>query len=119
MTDVELCEAMELLGVSAQDITGVKHAPMLEQAQVELERLQARATQNLKKAAKFLHPDVNGGDAEKTRIFKNLVQVAQDLAKTEIRSVRLVPRRTVSISAILHGTAGVQYTVCYGSDWRI
>lgn len=85
MTDSELCDAMELLGISPSDIQEVKVAPSHERAVQLLKDLKLKARANFKQAAKFLHPDKTGGDKEATRVFRNLVKVVEDLEATELK----------------------------------
>ena len=61
MTDAEISKALRLLGLTAGDLSALRSA--------DLSALKAKAKKGYKKAAAYLHPDVNGGDVDKTADF--------------------------------------------------
>jgi hypothetical protein len=85
MTREEHLNLLPLLGILPLDWQRVQRAPNLEAAKNELEHIKERAKKAFKKLALELHPDMNGGDEEKTVKFKQLNEALQILDKLQIR----------------------------------
>jgi hypothetical protein len=106
LTNTQLCEVMEVLGISREDFLCIKTAANPTEAQENIKLLREKAKRGLRKAAKSLHPDVNGGDENKTELFKRAIQVVEDLEKLRIapsRRFRHVHPMNVVISTIISG----------------
>ena len=100
MTNEEIKQAMEELGLVPEDFLAVKRAGSPVEAREVLGMLQAKARRGFKRAALRLHPDV-GGDAA---LF---VQVKGVLDSIEALQVRVPPvRRPVRRVPVMHVTFG-------------
>ena len=85
VTAAQVQAALPYLGLQQSDFQGVQARPNLKDAEQALADLKARAHKNFKKAARQLHPDVNGGDEAKTATFASLVQVLDEIDKLQVR----------------------------------
>ena len=90
MDDARLAQAMAVLGLSPTDFMAVEQAAPWEGPALVRE-IQARARRAYKRAVLTLHPDKNGGDAEKTDLFRDVTEVL-----SEIDELRYIPRRTAA-----------------------
>lgn len=100
MTNEEIKQAMEELGLVPEDFLAVKQAMSSVEAREVLGVLKAKARRGFKKAALRLHPDV-GGDAA---LF---VQVKEALDNIEALQVRVLPpRRPVRSAPVMYVTFG-------------
>jgi len=75
------------LGVNIpHDIDAIRRSATYEAAQQALIELKKRVNENFRRLAKDLHPDLNGGDANKTAWFTLISRM-----KAEIDRVQLPP----------------------------
>lgn len=78
---------IEMLGLCLADFQRLDRIPYAHRKE-ELKALKARARGGLRRQARYLHPDVNEGDAQKTELFALLGRLVQEIEAMEIR-----PRR--------------------------
>jgi len=90
LTDAEIREAMDVLGLVPQDFLTVKQARTPEEAKEVLRVLKDKARRGFKKAALKLHPD-HGGDQT---LFVRVKSVVEHIESLQVRP-RPVPRRVV------------------------
>jgi len=81
----ELQDALELLGISAQDLELLRNAASNEEAEGIRAVLLRQAKAKQRKAAKVLHPDVNCGDADKTQAFVDICAAIEYLETLEVQ----------------------------------
>ena len=82
LTDDQLREAMEVIGLSPDDF-GVVHES--REAVAELKR---RAKAAYKRAVLELHPDRTGGDEVKAELFKAVSVVMDEISELRFRGKR-------------------------------
>jgi DnaJ domain len=80
LTPFEYQTAYKALGVTESELQAIEAAPYLE-GEALLKKLKERIRKTYRYLAKELHPDVNGGDAEKTALFNIVTRVSKELAK--------------------------------------
>lgn len=73
----------------ALEVLGILPAELSVRTGAEARALKAKARKGLRRAAGILHPDVNGGDAEKTELFCQVLRLAEEIGRMEP-----APRRT-------------------------
>jgi len=86
MDQATVFQLLARLGVTAADLSRIQGAPYPASARL-LAELKARVGAAWKKLAFELHPDRNGGSAEKTELFKQLVQVVSNFNKLNVEPV--------------------------------
>jgi hypothetical protein len=115
----DLLRAYEALGVSVEELDAIERAPFREGDEL-LKRLKIRVSKTYKRLAFNLHPDVHGGDPEKTALFSLVTRAAKDLSKrnarpdllqTQVYSTKIVntkPTLRVNIRRVPVPTGGVR-----------
>jgi len=81
---MKLREAMRALGVLPEDLEALQRLPV-ETALAQLEALKERVRKNFRTLSKSLHPDVTGGDREKTERFSLYATVKAEFDKLQIQ----------------------------------
>ena len=102
ITDQELPEVMEALGLVREDFLCVKEARNLMEAQENLKLLKDKAKKGFRKAAIRLHPDVNGGDEKKTEMFKKVMELSKHIEKLKIQPRPPAPRIPLEVLMRMH-----------------
>lgn len=74
---------LPLLGLSWMEFVRIQRLGA-DEAEFELSELKIRAKKGFRKAAQDLHPDKNGGDAEKSKQFVVCTELAQKIARLEL-----------------------------------
>lgn len=85
MTQEEELQLLAMLGLCPADFQRVTRMPTYERGLEELDALKDRARRAFRKASLQLHPDQNGGDAEKTAQFMKLNEFVQKLYNLKLR----------------------------------
>ena len=105
LTDAEITEALRLLNLTAADLSALRSG--------QLDELKLKAKKHYKKAATSLHPDVNGGDAEKSAAFVLLSTFMREFLGMQpplISCRKTVKRRiTVKVRSKSRRRAGVNH----------
>lgn len=79
-------QALHVIGINmASEVHLIRSAPTPDEARKRLENLKERARKALRQHAKTLHPDCNGGDEGKTRMFIAIGKAVDALCKLELR----------------------------------
>lgn len=81
----EQLEILGMLGLCPADFTHIRRLPF-SRAKEALDVLKERARRAFRKLAPELHPDRNGGDAQRTELFKKLNQLVQEIDSLGITS---------------------------------
>ena len=116
LTDSELDEVMCVLGLDARDFMAVRGAGSIEEAVGVLRVLKDKARRGFRKAALHLHPDHNGGDAEKTALFIRAKSVVDHIEGMRVRErPRPVPVQRVRRSVVFRQSGGVVFASTGGS----
>lgn len=121
LTDTELNEAMEAIGLVREDFIVVKQARDLVEAREVLRVLKAKAHRGFRLAAKQLHPDINGGDERMTQLFIRAKAVVDHIEKIQLREPVPMCRFVQSRIRVVYGpgfassTAGTTSTT---TPWR-
>ena len=112
ITDAQLQQAMEWLGVSRDDLLSIKMDSSDELAVARLLALQTRVKKAYKKAVRELHPDRNGGCEKKTTLFRAITEVYKEIGSVELR--KKDPSTTPSRSATVFRASlgGALFEIC-------
>ena len=94
---VQMERALRTLGITAAEIQQILQQPDREVCKVRLAELKEKVKKNFKVLALQLHPDVNGGDAAKTEMFKLVSRIRDDIEKLEITEPQPRPQIQVQI----------------------
>jgi hypothetical protein len=126
LTDAQISQAMQLLGLSQGDFQAVQRAPSFEVAQQRLTELKERAKKGFRKVALVLHPDRTNNDPDKTEAFKLVAAVVDDIEKLNFSAPQppppqMRPMRVVFVRMhVNHGfstSASTTSTTYYGNGW--
>ena len=79
MTDAQMDEALQTLGIKPADMVRVRLAPTYAKRKAALDAVQQQAKIGFRRAALRLHPDRTGGDAAKTEEYLRVQKVADTL----------------------------------------
>lgn len=104
LTDAEISKALGLLGLLPEDLRALRSG--------QLDGLKAKAKKNYKKAAAFLHPDLNSGDAEKTADFVLISTFIREFLGMQLPVVsckRATKRRVTIKLRVKSPRTGVRY----------
>jgi len=104
LTPQQVAQSLALLGLSVQDLQGVRRYASVDEANAKLDELKQRAKKAYRQQVKVLHPDQNGGDADKTEQFKALTAVMADLEALKVAPPP-VQMRIVQMGSPFTGTA--------------
>lgn len=85
MTQEEELHLLALLGFCPADFQRVTRMPSYEQGVAELDALKMRVRKAFRKVSLQLHPDQNGGDAEKTALFLKLNGFVEKIEKLQLQ----------------------------------
>jgi hypothetical protein len=105
LSDEQIQKAMSLLEVDPTRLLEVRRMRSAEVASASLKALQTDIRKRFKKLALKLHPDVNGGDAEKTETFKLLSGFVDEIDKLRVVRRRSVPVWPVPMSWVHTSTS--------------
>jgi hypothetical protein len=117
MTNEEIKQAMEELGLVPEDFLAVKQATSFFEAKEVLGVLKAKARRGFRKAALRLHPDV-GGDAA---LFIRVKEVLDNVEALQVRMppprrpVRYVP---MHVTFVNHGIGTASSTTSTTYEWN-
>ena len=104
LTDTELNQVMEVLGLTREDFLAVKQAPNIIEAREVLRVLKEKAHRGFRRAAKKLHPDLNGGDEAQTQLFIHAKAVVDHIQKIQLREPPPVHRFAPMRMRVVYGS---------------
>ena len=112
ITDAQLQQAMDWLGMSQADLLRVQNAKSDAQAAAQLEALQVRIKKAFKKAVRELHPDRNGGCPKKTALFRAVTEVYQEIGRLELQEADLSTSLEQSATVLLASVQEALFEIC-------
>ena len=90
----EFAQALADMGVTADMLAAIDKAPNVKEGQRLLEEAKAVCKKGFRKLAMKWHPDVNGGDAKKTKNFKFVLKTYEEFIERKYRHPSSIPDGT-------------------------
>lgn len=87
----QIVRGFQALGVHPSDLQAVLEQADYATCKKKLAELKDKVKKSFRKVVLLLHPDVNGGDAEKTELFKVVCRIKEDIEKLSIQQRQPAP----------------------------
>jgi hypothetical protein len=103
-------QALAIIGINIpMEMQTIQAAPNPTDARQRLSNLKDKARKAYRKAAIVFHPDTNGDDAGKTRVFVALTKAVEALCAIELRVIP-PPRAPIHVTVTYYPTASTTTT---------